>query len=322
MSEALRTVVASVEHLTARSLFPPVGVPLHVNRPLHDGNIPLHDHDFVEIALVVEGHGVHRTIHGERAIGAGDVFILHPGQWHSYERCRGLVLYNCLIGIELLTREFAWVRSDPQLSPLFPNRLPSSGQPQRAAGQGVLTLRLEQTDLKACVRELEMLRSLQTGDDPVRARPAIIGHLLLVLANISRHLSSVEHTRGLRGGGEPDPSVLKAIQALEERLDHDWGLVELSKLLSLNRSYLVRLFKRHTGQSPMAWLARRRAEKAAVLLLTTDQPVAAVGKAVGWHDPNYFARRFRAAFGLSAREYRQQLPCPALVREVDDWIQW
>ena len=42
---------------------------------------------------------------------------------------------------------------------------------------------------------------------------------------------------------------------------------------SLGLHGLVRLFKRHTGQSPMAWLAKRRAEKAAVLLLTTDKAI-------------------------------------------------
>jgi AraC family L-rhamnose operon transcriptional activator RhaR len=72
----------------------------------------------------------------------------------------------------------------------------------------------------------------------------------------------------------------------------------------------------------MAWLARQRAEKAAVLLLTTDKAIAAIGREVGWHDPNYFARRFRAAFGISARQYRNQLPCPALVKTADAWIQW
>ena len=121
---------------------------------------------------------------------------------------------------------------------------------------------------------------------------------------------------------EADPNVVKAIHALEDRLDHDWGLVELAEYMSLNRSYLVRLFRRHTGQSPMAWLARRRAEKSAILLLTTDMPIATIGKMVGLQDPNYFARRFRAAFGQSAREYRQQLPRPAFVRTTDDWIQW
>ena len=310
-----------LEHLNAKDLFPPVGVPVHVNRPVHNGTVPLHDHDFVEIALMLEGHAVHRSIHGEKAIGPGDVFVLHPGQWHSYERCSNLTYYNCLLGVELLTREFSWVRSDPQLAPLFPARLPAAGAPPRSASQGILTLRLEPAALAACTTELEALRALQSGDDLVRARPEVIGRLLLLLSTISRAISQSPATRSVRGG-ETDPNVLKAVQALEERLEHNWGLVELANLLALNRSYLVRLFKRHTGQSPMAWLARRRAEKAAVLLLTTDQPVAAVGRAVGWHDPNYFARRFRAAFGISAREYRQQLPCPALVRDAADWIQW
>jgi AraC family L-rhamnose operon transcriptional activator RhaR len=314
-------VVQGIEHLSTKDLFPPVGAPVHVNRPVHNGTVPLHDHDFIEIALMVEGHAVHRTIHGEKALAAGDVFVLHPGQWHSYERCRNLTHYNCLIGVELLTREFSWVRGDPQLAPLFPARLAAAGAPPRAASQGILSLHLDQPAIAACVNELEALRALQTGDDLVRARPEIIGRLLLLLSTISRAIALSPATRSVRGG-DTDANVLKAVQALEERLEHDWGLVELATLLELNRSYLVRLFKRHTGQSPMAWLARRRAEKAAVLLLTTDQPVAAVGRAVGWHDPNYFARRFRAAFGISAREYRQQLPCPALVRDVDDWIQW
>jgi len=58
------------------------------------------------------------------------------------------------------------------------------------------------------------------------------------------------------------------------------------------------------------------------VLLTTDLPISQVGKLVGWHDPNYFARRFRQAFTMTAREYREQLPTPPLARDGDDWIQW
>ena len=46
------------------------------------------------------------------------------------------------------------------------------------------------------------------------------------------------------------------------------------------------------------------------------------GHVVGWQDPNYFARRFRQAFSMSAREYREQLPTPPLARDGEDWIQW
>jgi AraC family L-rhamnose operon transcriptional activator RhaR len=312
---------SALEHLTANALFPPIGLPIHVNTPTHQDDIPLHDHDFMEIAVVLSGVGVHRTIHGESPIAAGDVFILHPGQWHAYERSRSLHLYNCLIGVDLLTRELGWTRTDALLAPLLPSRLPVPGQSSTSTSQGVVTLRLEPKALENCQRELEILRQLLIQADPLRARAEVIGRLLLILSLLSQAYMSNPETRAERSR-EADSNVIKAIHALEDRLDYDWGLVELAELLSLNRSYLVRLFKRHTGQSPMAWLARRRAEKSAVLLLTTDMPIAAVGKMVGWQDPNYFARRFRAAFGQTAREYRQQLPRPAFVRTTDDWIQW
>jgi AraC-like DNA-binding protein len=34
--------------------------------------------------------------------------------------------------------------------------------------------------------------------------------------------------------------------------------------------------------------------------------VAEIGRAVGWSDPNYAARRFRATHGLSPTEYRRR----------------
>jgi AraC-like DNA-binding protein len=55
-----------------------------------------------------------------------------------------------------------------------------------------------------------------------------------------------------------------------------------------------------------AYLAQVRAERAAVLLLHSDAPVTSIGRAVGWPDQNYFARRFKARYGLSAATYRKR----------------
>jgi AraC-like DNA-binding protein len=38
-------------------------------------------------------------------------------------------------------------------------------------------------------------------------------------------------------------------------------------------------------------------------LLHSDEPVTCIGQAVGWPDQNYFARRLKAHYGLSATTY-------------------
>lgn len=93
---------------------------------------------------------------------------------------------------------------------------------------------------------------------------------------------------------------------------HRWTLTELAEQLHLAPGYLVRLFKAATGLPPMAYLARLRAEHAATLLLHSDQPVTCIGQAVGWPDQNYFARRFKAHYGLSATSYRARFATGAI----------
>ncbi|MBA9006345.1 helix-turn-helix transcriptional regulator [Thermomonospora cellulosilytica] len=83
-------------------------------------------------------------------------------------------------------------------------------------------------------------------------------------------------------------------------------LNELAEELHLAPRHLIRLFKSATGLPPMAYLAQHRVERAASLLLHTDQPITQIGQAVGWADQNYFARRFKAHYGLTATTYRRR----------------
>ena len=112
--------------------------------------------------------------------------------------------------------------------------------------------------------------------------------------------------------GPAHPAIGRAMRLLEDRLAHRWTLTELASQLHLAPGYLVRLFKAATGLPPMAYLARLRAEHAATLLLHSDQPVTCIGQAVGWPDQNYFARRFKAHYGLSATTYRARFATSAV----------
>lgn len=100
------------------------------------------------------------------------------------------------------------------------------------------------------------------------------------------------------------PAVQHAMRMLEASIDEPWTLARLAAAVNLAPGYLVRLFGRTAGISPMAYLNRVRAERAAGLLIETGLPVATIGAMVGWHDPSHASRRFHATFGLSPSRYR------------------
>lgn len=292
----IRPGLAYPEHLLKASLFQDARVPVHVTGHWLDGDLFPHDHDFVEFVLIAEGEGTHVSLTGQQLIAAGDVLILRPGVWHNYVGCRRMRLVNCNVALELLQGDLAAIMQDPALHYLL-----WTG-PLSLERQGLIKLGLQPDAMAACEQYLARLggmlapRSAYTYADK-------LGYLLLLLGELTRGMGpefrqASEHTAPLH------PAVSSGQNLLREALAHPWTLSELAGRLYIAPSYLVRLFHSTTGLSPMAYLARCRAEQAASLLIRTDCSVAEIGAAVGWDDPNYFARRFRAHFGLSATAYR------------------
>jgi AraC family transcriptional regulator, L-rhamnose operon transcriptional activator RhaR len=262
----------------------------------HDDVNPLHCHSFVEIAFVAGGQGVHLSRAGGQSISVGDVILLRPGVWHGYEQCRQLTLYNCCFTIEVLRRELAWTREDPMLGYLL-----WTG-PYSANGHGMMTIHLDPGTFEECRVHLAALTALR--HTPVaQYRGDVIGRLALLLGILGRAVAAMPRL-------QPDPpktvspAIGHAMRLLETRLAERWTLTQLAEELHLAPGYLVRLFKSATGLPPMAYLARLRAEHAANLLLRSDESIAGIGRTVGWPDQNYFARRFRAHYGLTASSYR------------------
>jgi AraC family L-rhamnose operon transcriptional activator RhaR len=262
---------------------------------LHEDTHPVHTHSFFEIAVVMGGAGAHHTLAGEEDLRVGDVLVLRPGVWHGFERCRGLDLYNCCFSTDLLGRELAWTRQDPQIGHLI-----WTG-PYADQRRGILTSHLDEPGFAECVGHLDRLHEVRFS--PVEThRGDIVGWLSLFLSALARAVARTEATPA--GRPQTHPSVLDAMRMMEAHPAHQWSLTELAAELHLAPGYLVRLFKSATGLPPMAYLSRQRVELAAARLLHTDQPISRIGESVGWPDQNYFARRFRSHYGLSASTYR------------------
>lgn len=262
---------------------------------LHRGIHPVHTHSFVEVAVVTGGAGVHISLAGRHELSAGDVILLRPGVWHGYQECVDLDVYNCCFSSELQQRELGWTRDDPLLGHLL-----WTG-PYSAQRRGILSTHLAPDELEECAGHLDALAKLRLA--PVtQHRGDIVGRLALFLSCLARVVARDEG--GGVGPGETHPAVVGAMRLMEESPEHGWTLSELAESLHLAPGYLIRLFKSATGLPPMAFLARHRVEIAAAQLLHTDQAISRIGESVGWPDQNYFARRFRAHYGMSASTYR------------------
>ena len=264
----------------------------------HHFAIPWHDHDFYELGIVESGSGLHVGPSGSEPFRRGTVVLVPPGAGHEYRSCVEMRVLNCFFRAELDELELAWAFRDPGLRRLFN----PTGVTVPKGDRPVVVRQLDELELCRMLEALEAIRALPPER---RTRPAELVRLLVALDC----LAAGDATGPAPMHERPATSqlVAQACELLEHDLTHPWTLAELSARLYVGPFHLARQFVRSVGMPPMRYLASWRAQRAAGLLVSTDQSVAAIGAAVGWPDPSQFSRRFRAEFGVSPRAYRQHV---------------
>jgi AraC family transcriptional regulator, L-rhamnose operon transcriptional activator RhaR len=262
----------------------------------HFPTIAWHEHDFYELAVIATGHGLHESEHGVVPVESGTAIFIPPGVSHEYRGCEDLIVYNCLFRSDLDEAELMWAFRDGDLGVLFnPDGLSRSGSLRPP-----VAVQLDDEELATVLAALEPIRA---GSPDARTRTGQLAHLLLaldVVATASNQRSRVHQARPLPA------AVAGAMSLMEGDIAFPWTLAELSRQTYVGPTHLARTFARCMGVPPIHYLSRLRAEQAAVMLARTDDPIASIGGAVGWPDPAYFSRRFRAVLGVSPREYRHR----------------
>lgn len=92
---------------------------------------------------------------------------------------------------------------------------------------------------------------------------------------------------------------------LQEHTQID-NVTSLARKTGLNAAYLSRLFKRHSGESPLRFLTRTKMQHAADLMLRHSARVEDAATAVGFTDPFHFSRVFKRIYGVCPRDFLNQ----------------
>jgi len=124
--------------------------------------------------------------------------------------------------------------------------------------------------------------------------------------------SPFEVLSGFQPGGLARWQARRALAHIEENLGSKIAIRELAGLVAFSKSHFSRAFKRSLGLSPMAYVTRRRVERAKILMISTDAQLTEIALACGFADQSHLNRSFRRVVGVSPGVWRRT------TAEVDD----
>lgn len=97
----------------------------------------------------------------------------------------------------------------------------------------------------------------------------------------------------------------RAVEFLETRISDDITLAELAGECGLSMAHFARAFKNSVGETPHAWLAKRRIERAKQLLTHTMLKLSDIACECGFSHRISFTRAFTRMVGVTPSEWRR-----------------
>jgi AraC family transcriptional regulator len=92
---------------------------------------------------------------------------------------------------------------------------------------------------------------------------------------------------------------------IEEHLDQQILVANLSELLGLSEAHFSRAFRLACGEPPHSYIVRRRLELAAQLMLAGRQPLSEIALRGGFHDQAHLSKQFRQLTGETPAAWRR-----------------
>jgi len=111
--------------------------------------------------------------------------------------------------------------------------------------------------------------------------------------------------------GQEHDAVARVKEHLRSSFDTDASLpglclADLARIACLSPYHFIRVFSRHTGLTPHAWLMQLRARKARELL-RQGAPIAAAAAQAGFADQSHLTKTFKLLLGYTPGHFRNSV---------------
>ncbi|MFQ7114201.1 AraC family transcriptional regulator [Hallella bergensis] len=233
-----------------------------------------------QLLYITEGEGVFSSTSVKKAkLRAGDLFMLFPGEWHSYHPTPDVGWKSHWIG-------FRGKNVDDRVNAGFLS-------PRKPIYHVGFSARVDDTYRFA-------FETAQEEGAYVQQTLAGAVNLLVGL------MYSLERNLQLRSNHDHVDMVNHGRHRIRESLEADLTIQQIAEEMSVSYSKFRKLFKEFTGVSPSLYQQELRLQRAKELLTTTDLSIKQIAYQLRFESPDYFSSKFRAKTGMKPSQYREQ----------------
>jgi AraC-like DNA-binding protein len=226
-----------------------------------------------------EGEGWFQSAHCPRTrLKAGDMFLLFPGEWHTYHPDPRLGWKSRWIG-------FKGKNMDDRVRAGFL----SPEKPIYHIGFSSEIESLYMRAYKVAVEEAAFSQQVMAG---------IVNDLIGMMYSLQRNIELSKDQNQV-------DMVSKARMLIRDSLEKELTIQQIAKLLGISYSSFRKLFKEYTGLSPATYQQELRLLRAKELLTTTEFSIKQIAYRLQFESPDYFSAKFKAKMGYKPSELRE-----------------
>lgn len=258
-----------------------------------DINFPPHWHDCFELIYVRRGRtyaSINSVVH---EANAGDLLLINTGAVHGYfDQSDGISCQGFQFGITFFGEDFIELRDT-----IFDNSVLSG----KSIGETL------SAQLKKLIDGTVLEYNHKHMGWQLAVKSKFYEIMLLILREREKNPSGPAPKTG-------SPEAKSILSYIFENFDNsELTLEEAADVLSMNKFYFTRFFKKHTGQSFHSYLTKTRVDFAKRYLIESQMPIIDVAFAVGFGSLQTFNRVFKMITGRTPSDWRKENTSPLLL---------
>lgn len=232
-----------------------------------------------QLLYLVEGEGSLVTATaGKIPLKGGDVFLLFPGEWHTYAPEKSVGWKELWIGFQ------GWNIDSRIDSGFF-----SKEHPYFSVGYNETIINLFTQALHIAEKQDKHFQQLLAG---------IVNYLLGLVITID--------SNGKEKNNSNQQLIDKARIYMQNHVETRLDMPEVAEYLHISYSSFRHIFKQFTGLSPLQYYMNIKIQRAKDLLRSTSIPIKEISYILNFETSEYFTKLFKKKTGLTPSQFREQ----------------